>query len=68
MRTKNDHVSKTRDAVVASLQVISPKDLGLLWEALKSSKSVEKALKTDEHYSDTTYVRALADAYNHASS
>lgn len=68
MRTKNDRVSKARDAVVASLQVISPTDPGLLWEALKSSKSVEKTLKTDEHHSDTKYLRALADAYDHASS
>ena len=53
---------------MALFQVIAPKDPGFLWEALKSSKLVEKALETDEHHSDTKYVRALTDAYEHASS
>ena len=67
-RTRNDRVRKASDVIVASFQVIAPKDPGFLWEALRSSKSVEKALETDEHHSDTKYVRALADAYEHASS
>lgn len=68
VRTKSSRVSQAKDAVVASMQVISPDDPGMLWEALKISKTVEKALKLDEHYFDTKYLNALADAYDHASS
>ena len=53
---------------MVSFQVIAPKDPDFFWEALKSSKSVEKPLETDEHHSVTKYVRVLADAYEHASS
>ena len=66
MRTKNDHISIATDVVMASFHVIAPKGPGFLWEALKNSKSVEKALKTDENYSDTKYLPGLADAYDHA--
>ena len=46
-RTKNDRIRKATDVIVASFQVIAPKDPGFLWEALNSSKSVEKALETE---------------------
>ena len=44
MRTRRSHVSKARENVVAALNVIAPGDAGHLWEALKPSQSVEKAL------------------------
>lgn len=66
VRTKNDRVSKAKDVIVATMEVICPKDPGSLWEALKSSKKVEKALKIDQYFSDTKYLNALADSYDHA--
>ena len=45
-RTKNVRISKAKDAVVASLEVISPENLASLWEALKRTQAVEKALCT----------------------
>ncbi len=51
VRTKNFHVSKAKDLVVSALNVIAPCDASHLWEALKSAKSVEKALGTAEESS-----------------
>ena len=44
MRTRRSHVSKASESVVAALNAIAPGDAGHLWEALKGSQSVEKAL------------------------
>ena len=68
VRTKSSRVGQARDAVVASMEVISPGDPGLLWEALKASNMVEKDLGLDQHYFDIKYLNALAEAYDHASS
>ena len=70
IRTKNNHVSKAKDLVVAALNVIAPGDAGLLWEALKASNCVEKALNTSEEESsaDRRYLEALAETYRNASS
>lgn len=43
-RTRRSRVSKAKESIVAALNVIAPGDAGPLWEALKESKSVEKAL------------------------
>ena len=49
--------------------MIAPGDAGPLWEALKESKSVEKALGiAEESQSDRKYLEALAETYNNASS
>ena len=64
MRTKQSHVSKAKDAVVAALNVITPGDAGHLWEALKASNSVEKALQISEECpADKRYLEALAETY-----
>lgn len=69
IRTKNSHVSKAKDLVVAALNVTAPGDAGLLWEALKASNCVEKVLKTSEEESsaDRRYLEALAETYRNAS-
>ena len=69
IRTKNSHVIKARDAVVAALDVIAPGYAGHLWEALKASYSVEKALHVPEESSaDKRYLEALSETYHNASS
>ena len=68
-RTKNVRVSKAKDAVVASLEVISPGNPAALWEAMKSSQSVERALGTENQTPlDKKYLEALAGTYQNASS
>ena len=68
-RTKNVRISKAKDAVVASLEVISPENPASLWEALKTSQSVEKALCAPIQTSaDKKYLEALAEAYHNANS
>ena len=69
IRTKQSHVLKAKDAVVAALNVIAPGDAGHLWEALKDSNSVEKALQISEECPvDKRYLEALAETYQNASS
>ena len=68
-RTKNVRISKAKDAVVASLEVISPENPASLWEALKSSKSLEAALCTTPlTLADHKYLEALAETYQNANS
>lgn len=68
-RTRRSRVSKAKESIVAALNVIAPGDAGPLWEALKESKSVEKALGiAEESQSDRKYLEALAETYNNASS
>ena len=47
-RTRRSRVSKAKESIVAALNVIAPGHAGPLWEALKESKSVEKALGVAE--------------------
>lgn len=69
MRTRISHVPKARESVVVALNVIAPGDAGHLWEALKASQSVEKALGiAEESDVDKKYLEALAETYNNASS
>ena len=66
-RTKNLRVHKAKDAVVASLEVISPEDPGCLWEALKDSQSIENTLSTTQKLpGDKKYLSALAETYQNA--
>lgn len=67
VRTKKSHVSKAKDLVVAGFNVIAPGDAGQLWEALKSSNSVEKALgMAEESLSDRKFLEALAESFQNA--
>ena len=67
--TKNVRILKAKDAVVASLEVISPGNPALLWQALKSSQSVEAALCiTPQTSPDQKYLEALAEAYHNSNS
>ena len=69
LHTRRSRVSKAKESIVAALNVIAPGDAGPLWEALKESKSVEKALGiAEESQSDRKYLEALAETYNNASS
>ena len=54
-------------AIVAALDVITPRDAGHLWTAVKSSRGVETALhnQIDESV-DRKYPEALAETYQHA--
>ena len=68
-RTKNVHISKAKDAIVASLEVISPGNPASLWDALKRTQAVEKALCTTTSASaDQKYLEALAENYQNANS
>ena len=69
LRTKNARISKAKDAVVASLEVISPGNPASLWQALKSSQSVEASLCiTPQTSADQKYLEALAETYQNANS
>ena len=69
VRTKNVRISKAKDAVIASLEVISPGNPVSLWQALKSSQSVEAALCiTPQTSADQRYLEALAETYQNANS
>ena len=58
VRTRKSHESKAKESVVAALNVIAPGDAGHLWEALKASQSVEKALGTaEESFADKKVLR-----------
>ncbi|KAK3730271.1 hypothetical protein QZH41_016443, partial [Actinostola sp. cb2023] len=68
-RTRQRYVTKSKDVVVAALQVICPEDAGLLWQSLQTSKLIEKELDvSDESPSDRKYLCALAETYNNATS
>ena len=68
-RTKKVHLSKAKDAVVAVLDVVAPGEAGSLWEDLKGSQQVEKALNlTDNRKEDKAYLEALAETYQNAES
>ena len=67
VRTKKNHSLKVRDVVVAALNVITPGDAGHLWDALRSSNLVEKALGISEECpADKKYLQALAETYQNA--
>jgi hypothetical protein len=63
MRSRNYHVSKATNAIVASLEVITPGDAGSLWEAVQTSQSVEKALGMPQP-AERKYLEALAETYH----
>lgn len=65
---KNVYVGRATTAIVAALEVITPGDAGHLWKAVQSSHSVETALGMNEKPADETYLKALAETYQHASS
>ena len=66
---KNVYVHRATTAIVAALEVITPGDAGHLWEALQSSRRVEKALGIAEHKpAERKYLKALAETYQHATS
>ena len=66
---KKNYVLKATQTIVAALNVIAPGDAGHLWEALKESCSVEKALHISEECpADKRYLEALAETYHSASS
>ena len=61
------YVSRGTNAVVAVLQVIAPNDADNLWEAVLSSKSVDKVLGTSLP-GERKHLKALAETYENASS
>ena len=64
-KQRNVYVARARTAIVAALDVVTPGDAGHLWTGVKSSCSVETALKIDESV-DRKYLEALAETYQHA--
>jgi len=69
VQRKNVYVRRAATAIAAALEVITPGDAGHLWEAVQSSRSVEKALGLPEKQSaDRKYLQALAETYQHATS
>lgn len=68
-RSKQNHVSLTGNAVAAVLEVTVPEDVPALWEAIKSSNSVELAIGKDASTpADELYLQALAETYNNVAS
>lgn len=66
-RTKSVHISKTKDAIVAVLEVSAPRDPSGLWEAVKTSHLVETELGIAEQSPhDQAFLEALAEAYENA--
>ena len=66
---KSVYVHRATTAIMAALEVIAPEDAGHLWEALQSSRKVEKALGIPEHQpAERKYLEALAETYQHATS
>ena len=69
VQRKNVYVRRAATAIAAALEVITPGDAGHLWEAVQSSRSVEKALGLPEKQSaERKYLQALAETYQHATS
>ena len=66
-RTRGNHMKKAKDTIVAALDVITPGDAALLWDALQSSMLVDKELGSGE-CADRKYLEALAETYKNASS
>ncbi|KAK3738101.1 hypothetical protein QZH41_013835, partial [Actinostola sp. cb2023] len=67
-RTRSNHMQRAKDVVVTSLNVITPGDEVLLWEALQSSRLVEKDLGCEESSpADEKYLLSLAETYENAS-
>ena len=64
-RTKKDRITKAKDAVVSTLNVIAPDDPGSLWIGLKDSNSVERSLGLDSK-EDKKFLSALAETYENA--
>ena len=61
------HVSKASESIVALIDVIANGDAGALWEAIKRSNMVEKALSINKSDSiEKVYLTALAETYRHA--
>jgi len=68
-RTRSNHMQRAKDVVVTSLNVITPGDEVLLWEALQSSRLVEKDLGCEESSpADEKYLLSLAETYENACS
>lgn len=69
VRTKNVRISKEKDAVVVSLEVISPGNPASLWQALRTAQTVEAGLCiTPQTSADQKYLEALAETYQNANS
>ena len=66
-RTRSGQVSKAKSLIVAGLNVIAPGDVGYLWEAVRTSGSVEKELGIGEQQEERKYLEALSDSYRNAS-
>ena len=67
-RTRRKHVMRAKDVVVSAMNVITPGDGALLWEALQSSGLVERGLGCHElSPADQRYLLALTEAYENAS-
>ena len=67
-RTRRKHVMRAREVVVSAMNVITPGDGALLWEALQSSGLVERGLGCHElSPAYQRYLLALTEAYENAS-
>ena len=58
--TCKSHVKKTKDVIIAALDLIMPGDAAYLWDALQSSMLVDKELGSAEG-EDHKYLEALAE-------
>ena len=68
-KQKRQYIGTTRDAVVSTLDAISPEDNASLWEALLQSGEVEKSLGLPATVTpaDDKYLQNLANTYSNAS-
>ncbi|PFX23818.1 hypothetical protein AWC38_SpisGene11612 [Stylophora pistillata] len=66
-QSQKEHISKASKSIVAVLEVIAPGDTCALWEAVKNARLVDDALSVENaDQSETIYLRALAETYEHA--
>ena len=69
IQRKSAYVGRATTDIVAALEVTTPGNAGSLWEAVKSSYSVEKALGIAEQQpADRKYLKAMTKTYQHATS
>ena len=64
---RNVYVTRATTAIVAALEVITPRDAGHLWTAVQSSRGVKTALAIDDNIY-RKYLEALVKIYQHATS
>lgn len=67
-KTKESRTKTASDVIIEVLEIISPDDAALLWEAVQDSSLIEEKLGIAENPADKKYLEALAETFRHATS